>query len=652
MPAEPQRPDRAFYESLIASSPLVVFRLSSDPVAVRYVSENCERVLGWSPEEVMGPGWSWLVDHLHPDDADRAVTELAAFIACPDTPATSIFRTRVADGSHRWMLARLRLDPSTEADYSGFLLDIHERVTADEAAKVKQAELRRSEMFLDSIIENIPNMVFVKDATDLRFVRFNRAGEELIGQSRDALIGKSDHDLFPPDQAEAFVRADRDVLDHGVLRDIAEESIDTHQGTRTLHTRKIPIAGDDGEPAYLLGISEDITDRRSSDDALRAAKEEAEAANRAKSEFLSRMSHELRTPLNSILGFAQLLELDALDESQVEAVAQILKGGRHLLELINEVLDISRIEAGSMTLSLEPVALDLIIRECLDLVRPQAQARGIDLINADGRHRHVHADRQRLRQVLLNLLSNAVKFNRERGTITVSCDHEADRARVNVTDTGPGIRPELIDRLFVPFDRLEADTTEVQGTGLGLALSLRLVEAMGGSIEVDSTPGDGSTFSFSLPVGPPEAAADDERRRPPVSRPDEATSATVLYIEDNLANLRLVERVLDRRPGIRLVSALQGSLGLELAAQHHPDLILLDVHLPDIGGDLVLQRLKADPATAGIPVIVVSADATVRQTRRFRQLGADAYLAKPLDIAELLSLLDARLPLPPPVESR
>ena len=435
------------------------------------------------------------------------------------------------------------------------------------------------------------------------------------------------------------------MLDGGRLHDIPEEEIDTaHNGRRVLHTRKIPVPGPDGEPVFLLGISEDITDRRSADDALRRAKEDAEQANHAKSEFLSRISHELRTPLNSILGFGQLLELDDLSESQAEAVAQILKGGRHLLDLINEVLDISRIESGTMTLSLEPVALDQMIVECLDLVRPQAHARDIELLNLDGSHRHVHADRQRLKQVLLNLLSNAVKFNRDGGTITVTCEHADDSATVQVTDTGPGIRKELLDRLFTPFDRLNADATGIQGTGLGLALSRRLVEAMGGTIEVTSATGVGSTFAVRLPVGQSEVDADDERRHHPPERTDEApTTTTILYIEDNLANLRLVERIVGRRPGVRLVSALQGSIGLELAAQHQPDLILLDVHLPDLGGDIVLQRLKADPDTASIPVVMVSADATARQIRRFRQLGADEYLTKPLDVPAFLVLLDQRL---------
>lgn len=384
-------------------------------------------------------------------------------------------------------------------------------------------------------------------------------------------------------------------------------------------------------------------ERRRAEAELRAARDDAERANQAKSEFLSRMSHELRTPLNSVLGFAQLLELDDLTDAQSEGVAQILKGGRHLVELIDEILDLSRIETGSMALSLEPVALDTILQECLDLVRPQARERDITLLNEDGRHRHVRADRQRLRQVLLNLLSNAVKFNRQGGTVALGCRHDDDRVVVYVHDNGPGIRPELVDRLFTPFDRLGAEAEGIEGTGLGLALSQRLVEAMGGTLEVTTAPGEGAEFRFSLPVGVPEEEADRREAEPDEIAEPVSSSATVLYVEDNVANLRLVEQVLRRRPGIRLLTALQGSLGLELAEQQRPDLILLDVHLPDLAGDVVLQRLQADPATASVPVVVVSADATRRQVDRFRRLGAADYLTKPLDVARFLQVVDATL---------
>jgi PAS domain S-box-containing protein len=637
------RPGVEFYESLIDTSPIVVFRLAGDGSAVRHISGNCERLFGWDPAAVVDASWDWR-EHVHPDDLDRMTSVFTTVVEEHDSSGTATFRLRRADGALRWTMARIRPDPSQPGELLGFFVDVQDRVEAAEASERMVGELRESQLFLTSVIENIPNMVFVKDAAELRFVRFNRAGEQLIGRQREDLIGKDDHDLFPAVQADAFVRADREVLEEGVLLDVPEEEIDTAtNGRRILHTRKIPILDDEGRARYLLGISDDITERRLADDALRVAKEEAERANQAKNDFLSRMSHELRTPLNSVLGFAQLLELDELEPQQDEAVHQILKAGRHLVDLIDEVLDISRIEAGTMALSLEPVALDTMIAECLDLVRPQARARSIELRNEDGRHHHVHADRQRLRQVLLNLLSNAVKFNRDGGSITVSCEHREHAVEVHVADTGPGIRPELVERLFTPFDRLEADEIGVQGTGLGLALSRRLLEAMHGTIGVRSTVGEGTTVSFVLLVGAGEVAADEQRVRQVASLVRPAATTVVLHVEDNLANLRLVEEVFVRRPEVRLVTAQQGSLGLELAAEHRPDLILLDLHLPDLDGDEVLQRLKASDATAGIPVVVVSADATERQVQRLRALGAHDYLTKPLDVAHLLDVVDGLL---------
>ncbi len=383
-------------------------------------------------------------------------------------------------------------------------------------------------------------------------------------------------------------------------------------------------------------LEEEIAERR-------RAETEAESANRAKSEFLSRMSHELRTPLNSILGFGQLLELEGVSAGQRESVEHIVRAGRHLLGLIDEVLDISRIEAGRMRLSLEPVGLHDLVRSAMDLVQPLATARGIALrVDPLPAEQHVHADRQRLQQVLLNLLSNAVKYTPPGGTATVSVVPAGERIELRVTDTGVGIAADKLERLFTPFDRLGAEASGTEGTGLGLTLSKHLVEAMGGVLTVDSRPGVGSTFSVGLPAA--EAPVDVALPRPwapaSPSAPAEATRAVVLYIEDNLANLRLVEQILARRPAVRLVSAMQGRVGRELAAQHRPQLILLDQHLPDENGDVVLQRLAEDPRTRDIPVIVLSADANPRQIQRLRELGARDYLTKPLDVRRLLALLD------------
>jgi signal transduction histidine kinase/ActR/RegA family two-component response regulator len=381
----------------------------------------------------------------------------------------------------------------------------------------------------------------------------------------------------------------------------------------------------------------------------RQARESAEAANRSKSEFLSRMSHELRTPLNAVLGFGQLLELDELNPSQQESVEQIIKGGRHLLELINEVLDISRIETGTLPLSPEPVLVSDLMHDTLTLMRPLADHRNIQLVSGDTATANIHvlADRQRLKQVMLNLIANAIKYNHEGGTVAVSCGTvDPDQLRIHVSDTGPGIRPEDLEQLFVPFERLGAERSDIEGAGVGLALSRRLTEAMGGTLTVASTYGEGSRFTVQLTVveGPLEqfervtgtaaeslggVAADSDLRH------------KILYIEDNMANVRLVERVFQRRDDVDVIAAMQGRLGVALAREHRPVLILLDLHMPDINGDEVLRQLREDPATATTPVVIVSADATAGQIERLLAEGATGYLTKPLDLQELLAVFSS-----------
>jgi CheY-like chemotaxis protein/anti-sigma regulatory factor (Ser/Thr protein kinase) len=362
------------------------------------------------------------------------------------------------------------------------------------------------------------------------------------------------------------------------------------------------------------------------------------------------MSHELRTPLNAVIGFGQLLELDDLEEGQREAVDQILKGGRHLLGLINEVLDISRIEAGTMTLSSEPVQVAEVVADALSLMSPVAGERNIDVVTDLGTTQgtHVLADRQRLKQILLNLISNAIKYNREGGVVTVSCDVDDGCARIGVADTGPGIRAADLDRIFVPFDRIGAEATDVPGTGVGLALSLRLAEAMGGTISVESTYGVGSRFSVEVPLS--EGPLEQYDRVNGTTAGRDGTRSTrksptlkVLHIEDNPSNLRLVERILSDHDDLAVIGAMQGRLGISLARDHHPAAILLDLHLPDLRGEEVLRLLREDPATAGIPIIILSADATTGQFERLLAEGADAYLTKPLDVHDLLEVLTEKM---------
>ena len=372
--------------------------------------------------------------------------------------------------------------------------------------------------------------------------------------------------------------------------------------------------------------------------ALQEARAEADRANHAKSDFLSRMSHDLRTPLNAIMGFAQVLQLDPLDPEQSDSVTQILRGGEHLLNLINEVLDIARIEAGHLTLSPEPVELHEIITHAVDFIQPLAAQRDIRVTVEAPASLTVLADRQRLNQILLNLLSNAVKYNRRGGTVLIGAAGSAATARLSVTDSGAGIPPAKLALLFQPFERLGAEQSGVEGTGLGLALSKRLAEAMNGRLTVSSVVDHGTTFHVDLPAGdalPREAPTAPER---PAAALD--VHGIVLYIEDNAANAQLMRRVIARRPGVALQHATDGRTGLQMLSASPPDLIILDLHLFDMSGEEVLRQVWENPATRSIPVAVLSADATPGSRRRLLASGAFRYLTKPFEIAAVLQVVD------------
>lgn len=420
----------------------------------------------------------------------------------------------------------------------------------------------------------------------------------------------------------------------------------------------VPVADETGWWTHWVSIQRDITERKEIEAVLTQAKEAAEAAreaaeearlgaetaNRAKSEFLSRMSHELRTPLNAILGFAQLLELDAVNEDQEESVGHILKAGSHLLELINEVLDIARIESGKLAMSPEPVSARDVMSEALDLVRPMASRAHVSLEANVSPDHFVLADRQRLKQVLLNLLSNAIKYNREGGSVRVGFSTQDETLRFEVRDSGLGIAPERMNQLFLPFERLGAENSSIEGTGLGLALSKRLIDTMDGVLSVQSVVGQGSVFSVELPLSHDPMQRTVHLEAAPIEADSGASArSTILYIEDNLSNLNLVEKILKQRPSVHLVAAMQGGIGLDLAREHRPDLILLDLHLPDIDGDEVLRRLRDLDSTRHIPVVIISADATPGRLERLLNNGAQDYLTKPIEVRRFLEVVDSAL---------
>ncbi|MFH1161207.1 MAG: PAS domain S-box protein, partial [bacterium] len=417
-----------------------------------------------------------------------------------------------------------------------------------------------------------------------------------------------------------------------------------------------PVKDENGEITRFIAIKQDITERKKFEEELSKAKTEAEQANLAKSEFLSRMSHELRTPMNSILGFAQLMDMGELTPAHKKGVNHILKSGTHLLDLINEVLDLSRIEAGKLSLSIEPVQLRGIILETVDIVRPLAARSNVklELINSVTNDLFVEADRLRLKQALLNLITNATKYNREGGSVTIECSdprltshisRPTSLIRISVTDTGIGISPENLEKLFTPFKRIDAEKTQVEGTGLGLTVVKKLMEAMYGTIGVESEEGKGSTFWIELPQGESTKGLYEQADKPATKEAGiTRKTGLILYIEDNVANIQLVEQILvDHRPAIRLITNIYGKRAMKFATDYKPDLILLDLDLPDIEGAEVLKLLQADPKTKAIPVVVLTADATPRQIEKLLKAGAKEYLTKPLDVVGFLNVVDEML---------
>ncbi len=516
-----------------------------------------------------------------------------------------------------------------------------------------EAALRESEIRLRQLAESVETVFTLRQIDPPAYLYVSPGILAQTGWSAEEVRAEPSllrEVLYPEDRAEVERRLylDRDPVGHpGDTDDLggtvsSEHRIVRRDGeVRWVRTVSSPVPNPHGPAERVVTTTEDITERILAARALAEAESEARAANQAKNEFLSRMSHELRTPLNAVLGFGQLLDRSLAGTPDGESVRHVLDAGRHLLNLINDVLDIARIEARELSLSPEPVEVAESVEETVRLMGPFAEAASVSLEVAPGPDVLVVADRQRLRQVLLNLVSNGVKYNRPGGTVRLSWSGNGDRHALVVEDDGPGIPAALLDRLFVPFDRLGAESSEVEGTGVGLTVTRALVEQMQGTITCTSTVGQGTRFAVELRATEPGAATPVHVVRPPAQRvgaPDQVT--TVLYIEDNQPNVRVMESVVRLRPGVRLEHAGLGRLGVALARSRHPDLVLLDLHLPDSSGAEVLAELKAEPTTSRIPVVVLSADAGPRARSRLLEAGAERYLTKPIDVDEVLALLD------------
>lgn len=432
-------------------------------------------------------------------------------------------------------------------------------------------------------------------------------------------------------ESKAFFKGERHSIDHRIVLPGGE--------IRWVHEEAVAKLDSGGKPLALAGTVQDITDRKNIEQSMMAAKNEAERASLAKSEFLARMSHELRTPLNAILGFAQILEYETLTEEQQSFVGEIKRAGDHLLALISELLDLGRIEAGRLAVVLSRVNIADAVDQALKIVGTQIESKQLAIDNNCAGGGYVLADSTRLRQVLVNLISNAAKFNRQGGSISITCKQEGDDSlRLNIHDTGPGINAEDLDQLFAPFERLKADEHGIEGTGIGLALSKQLMDLMGGTIGVDCSCLEGSTFWIELPQtsGLCEQAAESKS----IARDVSPGRQTILYIEDNQANLEVVKAILKRRKNITLISAKNGYYGLELAEKYLPDIILLDIHLPDIDGFEVFAALQKNAKTRHIPVIALSADAMPLNIEKALNAGFREYLTKPILMDDLMAAIN------------
>ncbi len=537
---------------------------------------------------------------------------------------------------------------------------------SDEIKELSQIAKRLSDSraFLDSVIENIPNMIFVKDAKDLRFVRFNRAGEELLGRSREALIGKNDFDFFPEAQAQHFTEKDCAVLQSKTLLDIPEEPIQTPKGIRYLHTVKIPILDSFGVPLYLLGISEDITERKLIESQRQAlieeqiARKEAEKnaknladlaeaatqASRAKSAFIANMSHEIRTPLGAMLGFADLiLDEKNLTKDQVRNVSTIIRNGQQLLRIVDEVLDISKVESSHIEIENIPFSLTKLIEEVTSLFSMKAIEKGLKLSVSISSNvpEHIISDPTRLRQILINIIGNAIKFTHT-GSVTVEVTMKTEsEIEFLVTDTGIGLSEEQASGLFQPFSQADSSMTRrYGGTGLGLFLSRKLANLLHGDVTLKTTSlGSGSAFLITIKAQVKSAETTSKASKLKSSEnkiSEPLVKSRVLVVDDSEDNRYLVQILLSKA-GLTVDAAESAREGIEKALSSSYDVILMDIQMPDMDGFEALKVLRSKNYTR--PIIALTAHAMKGHREKFLADGFDDYLCKPISKDVLLNVI-------------
>ncbi len=612
------------------------------PTGELYWSERIPALFGHA-EGTLETSIENFMQAVHPGDRGRLTAAIEDALE-RDVPYDLEHRVVWPDGTVRWLQERgavIRDADGAPLQMLGVVQDVDDRKRAEMALAERERQLREA--------QDLAHMGSWYADLETGALSWSDEIYRIFGHQPGAIQPsvQAFYDQVHPDDLAEVRRSEARAAATG-LHDVIHRIVRPDGEVRHVHERGQGEADEDGRLARMVGTVQDVTEQVAAEQALIAARDQAEQANRAKSEFLSAMSHELRTPMNAILGFGQLMDYDAgLPEEHRDSVREILKAGRHLLDLINEVLDLSKVEAGRVDLSLEPVEVDDVAAECLSLVGSLAERRGVRVERPGAPGQAVRADRTRLKQALLNLLSNAIKYNHEGGRVVVETRAGGDdRLQLRVRDTGPGIPPERLADLFQPFNRLGAEHSEIEGTGIGLTLTRRIVEMMGGTLEVESTPGSGSTFWIDLPREEPAALpgeAGEPAAAPPEPPREGERARTVLYIEDNPANLKLVAQLLGRRPGIELLTAHTPGLGIELARAHAPELVLLDINLPGLDGYQVLEALREDERLAAVPVVAVTANAMPRDIERGRAAGFAEYLTKPLDVARFEQVLDRLL---------
>ena len=626
---------------------------------IQIFNVGAERMLGYTAAEVLNK--TTPADISDPHELVARAKALSLELATPITPGFEALVFKAArgiediyeltytrkDGSRFPAIVSVTALREAQEAIIGYLLigtDNTERKQIEE-------QLRWTEESFRLMVESVTDYAIVMlDPVGL-VVSWNSGAQRIKGYSAEEIVGQHFSRFYPRDAIDAG-KPQRDLDLAKANGRFEDEGWRMRKDGSTFWANVVvtAIRDQDGNLRGFAKLTQDLTQRRKVEAELTNAKSAAEKANLAKSDFLSSMSHELRSPLNAILGFAQLMDSSSPSptDSQKESILQILQAGWHLLKLINEILDLAVIESGKVSLSKESVSLAEVMSECRTMMEPQAQQRGIKLtFPSFDTPLYVRADRTRLKQIIINLISNAIKYNKEQGTVIVDCvTTEPRRTRISVKDTGEGLSPEKLAQLFQPFNRLGQEASGVAGTGIGLIVTKRLTELMEGVLGVESTVGEGSVFWCEL--GSAEAPklemkSDEGAASLPLQLPTGVPQRTLLYVEDNPANMKLVEQIIERCPDLRLMTAVNGTLGVELARSILPTVILMDINLPGISGIQVLKILSEDPATAHIPIVALSANAMPRDIATGLAVGFYRYLTKPIIIKDFMETLNEAL---------